>query len=180
MDTVMNCFLFLLGVLPSHVHSFYISFVYYSRKRKARKGRYPGPPHSFIYSDKINNGDLTNAEVEKLWYAEHGTGNTTTREGRRSEGGRKTTRIQRHPDRDTTKHRLTLSPSEQNNAHHERRRSDRARARPASHSASRDHLSRRTESHSDMNWTGIEGRFRRRPNDNYAMNDGRTTNIRHE
>lgn len=34
MDTLMNCFLFLLAVIPSHVHGFYISWVYFSRRNK--------------------------------------------------------------------------------------------------------------------------------------------------
>lgn len=34
MDTMMNSILFLCGVLPSHVHGFYISCVYFHRRGK--------------------------------------------------------------------------------------------------------------------------------------------------
>ncbi|KAF2222676.1 putative stress response RCI peptide, partial [Elsinoe ampelina] len=56
MDTLINCFLFLLAVIPSHVHGFYLTWVYFARRHRAKRGRYPGKPHPMIYSDKINNG----------------------------------------------------------------------------------------------------------------------------
>jgi uncharacterized membrane protein YqaE (UPF0057 family) len=34
MDTALNCLFFLLAVIPSHVHGFYISWVYFSRRRR--------------------------------------------------------------------------------------------------------------------------------------------------
>lgn len=33
-DTAVNCLLFLLAVIPSHIHGFYISWVYFWRRRK--------------------------------------------------------------------------------------------------------------------------------------------------
>lgn len=33
-DTALNCLLFLLAVIPSHVHGFYISWIYFWRRRK--------------------------------------------------------------------------------------------------------------------------------------------------
>ncbi|KAF2148421.1 hypothetical protein K461DRAFT_262564 [Myriangium duriaei CBS 260.36] len=69
MDTLVNCVLFLLAIIPSHIHGFYISCIYYSRRRKVKKGRYPGKPHSFIYSEQVNNGGLTDAEVYDTWFA---------------------------------------------------------------------------------------------------------------
>lgn len=33
-DTALNSLLFLLAVIPSHVHGFYISWVYFWRRRK--------------------------------------------------------------------------------------------------------------------------------------------------
>lgn len=36
LDTAVNCLLFLLAVIPSHVHGFYISWVYFWRRRKVR------------------------------------------------------------------------------------------------------------------------------------------------
>lgn len=35
-DTAMNCLLFLLAVIPSHVHGFYLSWMYFWRRRKVR------------------------------------------------------------------------------------------------------------------------------------------------
>ena len=35
-DCLMNCFLFLLAILPSHIHGFYISCVYFHRRSKVR------------------------------------------------------------------------------------------------------------------------------------------------
>jgi uncharacterized membrane protein YqaE (UPF0057 family) len=34
MDTALNCFFFLLAVIPSHVHGFYVSWVYFARRRR--------------------------------------------------------------------------------------------------------------------------------------------------
>lgn len=65
-DLLVNCLLFLLAVIPSHVHGFYISFTYFNRKRKVRKGKYPGEPHGFIHSRKVNNGGASKEEVKML------------------------------------------------------------------------------------------------------------------
>ena len=65
-DVLFSCLLFLLGVIPAHIHSFYISFTYFSRKRKVRKGVYPGQPRPLIWSEKVNNGGASNQEVERL------------------------------------------------------------------------------------------------------------------
>lgn len=35
-DCLMNCLLFLLAVIPSHIHGFYISCVYFHRRHKVR------------------------------------------------------------------------------------------------------------------------------------------------
>ena len=37
-DTMMNCCLFLLAVVPSHVHGFYISCTYFHRRKKVCHG----------------------------------------------------------------------------------------------------------------------------------------------
>ena len=63
-DTIISCFLFLCGVIPSHIHGFYLSCTYFHRRKKARKGRYPGPPCTFIYDHRVWNGGLSDAEVE--------------------------------------------------------------------------------------------------------------------
>ncbi|KAL2401729.1 hypothetical protein ABEF93_008101 [Exophiala dermatitidis] len=65
-DLLFNCLMFLLAVIPSHVHGFYISLTYFTRKRRVRKGVYPGKPKHLIWSDKVNNGGASRREVEKL------------------------------------------------------------------------------------------------------------------
>lgn len=68
MDFIFNCLLFLLAVIPSHVHGFYISLTYFNRKRKVRRGVYPGPARSGIWSEKVNTGGVGRREVERLKY----------------------------------------------------------------------------------------------------------------
>ena len=65
-DLIFNCVLFLLAVIPSHVHGFYISLTYFNRKRKVRKGVYPGKPRRMIYSSKVNNGGASRREMDIL------------------------------------------------------------------------------------------------------------------
>jgi hypothetical protein len=69
-DCLINTLLFVAGVIPGHVHGFYISQTYYHRRRKVRKGRYPGGRKSFIYSERIWNGGTTNEHVRELWLRE--------------------------------------------------------------------------------------------------------------
>lgn len=65
-DLFINCVLFLCAVFPSHIHSFYISRTYFSRKSKVRKGKYPGDPRPMIYSEKVQNGGASRREVADL------------------------------------------------------------------------------------------------------------------
>jgi uncharacterized membrane protein YqaE (UPF0057 family) len=65
-DCLVNSILFVCGVLPSHVHGFYISCVYFSHRDKVRRGLYPGGYKSFIYTDTILNGGVSNAEARRL------------------------------------------------------------------------------------------------------------------
>lgn len=56
-ETFLNSMLFLLAVIPSHVHGFYISIVYFTRKRRVRQGKWPGKPHKAgIRSEKVLTG----------------------------------------------------------------------------------------------------------------------------
>lgn len=75
-DTLLNCIFFLLGVLPSHIHGFYISCTYFHRKNKVRKGRYPGGPKWGIFDRRVWNGCASEGRVEELRVA-----------GRRGKGG---------------------------------------------------------------------------------------------
>lgn len=65
-DLFINCMLFLCAIIPSHVHAFYISCTYFSRKRKVRKGRYPGDRRPMIYCEKVQNGGASRREVADL------------------------------------------------------------------------------------------------------------------
>jgi len=69
-DFIFNCVMFLLAVIPSHVHGFYVSFVYFTRKRRVRRGVYPGKPKHLIWSDRVNNGGASRRDMERLRYEE--------------------------------------------------------------------------------------------------------------
>ncbi|ROW00313.1 hypothetical protein VMCG_07214 [Cytospora schulzeri] len=103
MDALMNTLWFLCGVIPGHIHGFYITWTYFSRKKKVKKGRYPGGPKPFIYSKRVINGDASDERTRQLWMAEQrakeeellmhrqsgrrGTGYGGTRRTPRVEGG---------------------------------------------------------------------------------------------
>lgn len=70
MDALVNTLWFLCGVIPGHIHGFYVTWTYFSRKKKVRKGRYPGGPKPFIYSRRVINGDASDERVRQLWRAE--------------------------------------------------------------------------------------------------------------
>lgn len=89
MDALMNTLLFLCGVIPGHVHGFYITWTYFSRKKKVRKGRYPGGPKPLIYSKRVINGDASDERVRQLWMAEQRT--RDEEELTRRQGGRRGT-----------------------------------------------------------------------------------------
>ncbi|KAL3427407.1 plasma membrane proteolipid 3 [Phlyctema vagabunda] len=69
-DALVNTLWFLAGVIPGHVHAFYITWTYFSRRRKVAKGRYPGGRKAGIYSERVWNGDASNQHVRELWIAE--------------------------------------------------------------------------------------------------------------
>ncbi|RMY52218.1 hypothetical protein D0863_14342 [Hortaea werneckii] len=71
-DFLINCTLFLLAVIPSHIHGFYISLVYFHRRKKVRRGQYPGGSKAFIFSKSVLNGGASDAEVDRLWRKERG------------------------------------------------------------------------------------------------------------
>ncbi|KAF2215630.1 hypothetical protein CERZMDRAFT_3951, partial [Cercospora zeae-maydis SCOH1-5] len=56
MTFAVNALLWICAIIPSHVHGFYVSCVYFHRRRKVRNGRYPGGPKALIYSDHVLNG----------------------------------------------------------------------------------------------------------------------------
>lgn len=66
-DTFLNSALFLLAIIPSHIHGFYVSFVYFTRKRRARNGQYPGKPHKAgIWSERVLTGGVGWDEADHL------------------------------------------------------------------------------------------------------------------
>ncbi|KAK9777771.1 hypothetical protein AB5N19_04481 [Seiridium cardinale] len=69
-DFAMNCFLFILAVIPSHIHGMYISFIYFHRKNRVRKGRWPGKRRGLIYSEKVQNGGATSRQLEDIRMSE--------------------------------------------------------------------------------------------------------------
>ena len=67
MDCLINTLFFIAGVIPGHIHGFYISCTYFHRKHKVRKGRYPGGRKSGIYSQEVWNGGASNEHVRELY-----------------------------------------------------------------------------------------------------------------
>ncbi|KAF4544762.1 Plasma membrane proteolipid 3 [Lasiodiplodia theobromae] len=66
MDTLINALLFLAAILPSHIHAFYLSCTYFARRHRVRRGRAPGGPKPFIYSENILYGGARWDEVQEL------------------------------------------------------------------------------------------------------------------
>lgn len=65
-DLLINSCLFLLAVIPSHIHGFYLSWTYFNRKRKIRRGEYPGGRRPMIYSSKVQNGGASPKEIRQF------------------------------------------------------------------------------------------------------------------
>lgn len=112
-DCILNCAFFILAVIPSHIHGFYLSCVYFHRRAKVgrrfvttlfrgrfnkysqvRKGRYPGGPKTMIDSEYVLRGGASQAEVDRLWRKEFGSSRRTSRrysgyrdDEKRSSGG---------------------------------------------------------------------------------------------
>jgi uncharacterized membrane protein YqaE (UPF0057 family) len=86
-DLILNCVLFLLAVIPSHVHGFYISLTYFNRKRKVKKGKYPGKPHKGIWSSKVNNGGASKRDMREM-LEEKEMGPSRRREKAKRESGK--------------------------------------------------------------------------------------------
>ncbi|KAI7216712.1 hypothetical protein KC333_g4675 [Hortaea werneckii] len=105
-DFLINCALFLLAVIPSHIHGFYISMVYFHRRKKVRKGQYPGGSKAFIFSKSILNGGASDAEVDRLWRKERGleTKGSVRSRSRAGSGTRSRSRDSRPPHRSGSAH----------------------------------------------------------------------------
>lgn len=69
-DVLVNTLLLLCGVIPGHIHGMYVTWTYFSRKRKVRRGRWPGGSKPLIYSRRVVNGDASEETVRRLLKAE--------------------------------------------------------------------------------------------------------------
>lgn len=100
MDALISTLFFLAGVIPGHIHGFYVTWTYFSRKKKVRKGRYPGGPKPLLYSKRVTNGDASDERVRRLWREEQSAredkllrkGSSATATRRSTMFGRRSTR----------------------------------------------------------------------------------------
>jgi uncharacterized membrane protein YqaE (UPF0057 family) len=65
-DVILNCVLFILGVLPAHCQSFYLTYVYFHRKRKVKRGQALGGKRPLIWSERVLRGGASAEEVRRL------------------------------------------------------------------------------------------------------------------
>ncbi|KAI6791350.1 hypothetical protein KC363_g2876 [Hortaea werneckii] len=118
-DFLINCTLFLLAVIPSHIHGFYISLVYFHRRKKVRKGQYPGGPKAFIFSKSVLNGGASDAEIDRLWRKERGLENKGGARSRSRAGSRTRSRA---GSRTRSRSRDSRAPHRPGSAHGHHRR----------------------------------------------------------
>ncbi|KKY18379.1 putative plasma membrane proteolipid 3 [Phaeomoniella chlamydospora] len=57
-DLFVNICLTILGYLPGHIHAFYVEYVYFDRREKARMGQLTGKRAPGVYSERVQNGGL--------------------------------------------------------------------------------------------------------------------------
>ncbi|KAH6718109.1 hypothetical protein BKA61DRAFT_599038 [Leptodontidium sp. MPI-SDFR-AT-0119] len=69
-DCLINTLLFIAGVIPGHIHGFYVTCTYFHRRHKVKRGRYPGGRKAGVYSERVWNGGASNRRVDDLWRAE--------------------------------------------------------------------------------------------------------------
>ncbi|MCJ1278942.1 hypothetical protein MMC21_006763 [Puttea exsequens] len=58
-DLLINICLTLLGFFPGHIHAFYLEYIYYDRKDKARLGGGYQKHAPGIYSEQVQRGGTT-------------------------------------------------------------------------------------------------------------------------
>jgi len=58
-DFLINICLTLLGYIPGHIHAFYIEYVYFDRRARARGGALTGHRAPAVYSERVQNGGNT-------------------------------------------------------------------------------------------------------------------------
>ncbi len=95
MDCILNTLFFIAGVIPGHIHGFYITCTYFRRKRKVRKGRYPGGRKAGIFSEKVWNGGASNEKVRDLLIAQRRKEEEVEEMRMRKRGSRRSTGLSR-------------------------------------------------------------------------------------
>jgi hypothetical protein len=55
-DFFINICLTLLGYIPGHIHAFYVEYVYFDRRERARLGQLTGHQAPGVYSDRVQSG----------------------------------------------------------------------------------------------------------------------------
>lgn len=56
LDLCLNIVLTLCGLLPGHIHAYYILFTYYTHRRDALRGMPYPPPAPGIFSERVQSG----------------------------------------------------------------------------------------------------------------------------
>ncbi|KAF2169231.1 hypothetical protein M409DRAFT_20455 [Zasmidium cellare ATCC 36951] len=122
LDLALNCVFFVLAIIPSHIHGFYITCTYFHRRRKVKKGKYPGGEKMMIFSDHVTNGGASNEEVGNIRRKEQGLPpRSRSRNGgsrRHSREGRGEEMVQR---RESDLHRRGTNSSRRSNGASPRR-----------------------------------------------------------
>ena len=57
-DLFVNICLTLLGVIPGHIHAFYVEYVYFDRREKGRMGQLGEDRAPGVYSDRVQSGGM--------------------------------------------------------------------------------------------------------------------------
>ncbi|KEF54755.1 uncharacterized protein A1O9_09197 [Exophiala aquamarina CBS 119918] len=55
-DLFINIALTVLGYIPGHIHAFYVEYVYFDRRERARTGQLTGQVAPGVYSDRVQAG----------------------------------------------------------------------------------------------------------------------------
>ncbi|THX87273.1 hypothetical protein D6D05_02193 [Aureobasidium pullulans] len=55
-DLLINICLTVLGVIPGHVHAFYLEYVYFKREEQSAVGNYDNTRAPGVYSDNVQTG----------------------------------------------------------------------------------------------------------------------------
>jgi hypothetical protein len=55
-DLIINILLTLLGYIPGHIHAFYVEYIYFDRRDRARRGQLTGQIAPGVYSDRVQAG----------------------------------------------------------------------------------------------------------------------------